>query len=47
VVLYGTSDPVVWAPWRTVAETLVAHGALDAIPARDVMDAIERLRVRA
>jgi heptosyltransferase III len=47
VVLYGTSDPVVWAPWRTAAETLVAHGPLNAIPARDVLDAIGRLRVRA
>jgi heptosyltransferase III len=47
VVLYGASDPVVWAPWRTSSESLTAHGAVDGIPVRDVMDAIERLRVRA
>jgi ADP-heptose:LPS heptosyltransferase len=47
VVLYGTSDPVVWAPWRTAAETLVANGPVDAIPTQDVLDAIRRLKVCA
>jgi heptosyltransferase III len=50
VVLYGESDPVVWAPWRaTVAETIVATGpgALAKVPATEVLAAIDRLRVRA
>jgi ADP-heptose:LPS heptosyltransferase len=25
-VLYGSSDPVVWAPWRTRSETFVGLG---------------------
>lgn len=47
VVLYGSSDPVVWAPWRTSAEKIVAAGPLHEVPARDVIDALDRLRVRA
>jgi heptosyltransferase-3 len=47
VVLYGSSDPVVWAPWRTQAETIVAGGPLAAVPARTVIGALERLRVKA
>ncbi len=41
VVLYGTSDPVVWAPWRTANETLVG---LQATTVEQVTGALSRLR---
>lgn len=47
VVIFGTSDPVVWAPWRTPAEVLTGTGGIQAIKVHEVQDALERLRVRA
>ena len=47
VVLYGSSDPVVWAPWRTQSESIVARGPLSGVETRQVIDALERLRVKA
>jgi heptosyltransferase-3 len=44
VVLFGNSDPVVWAPWRTPAETLVSLGAIEKITVGQVQAAITRLR---
>lgn len=43
VVLYGTSDAVVWAPWRTRAETIVAGNDLATVPVETVLAAVERL----
>ena len=42
-VLYGSSDPVVWAPWRTRAETFVAPGGLAGIAVEPVVAAMGRL----
>lgn len=47
VVLFGESDPVIWAPWRAHAQTLVAGGPMDRIPTSDVLAAIESLGVAA
>ena len=47
VVLYGSSDPVVWAPWRTDAETIVAPGGLGSVPLARVTGAVDKLRARA
>jgi len=47
VVLFGTSDPVIWAPWRTTAAVLTAPGGIRSIEVRGVIDAIERLGVHA
>ena len=46
VVIFGPSDPVVWAPWRTPAEVLTGAGGMEAVSVREVMNALERLRVR-
>lgn len=43
VVLYGTSDPVIWAPWRTPNEALKPAGGLDALSVEEVLAAVERL----
>ena len=47
VVLFGESDPVIWAPWRAHAQTLVANGAMDRILTAEVLTAIEALGVAA
>ncbi|HVP00426.1 MAG TPA: glycosyltransferase family 9 protein [Bryobacteraceae bacterium] len=45
VVLFGPSDPVTWAPWRTEAQVLTSP-QMTGIAARDVLDAVESLKVR-
>ena len=47
VVLFGESDPVIWAPWRATARTLVAGGPMDRIATADVAAAIDALGVAA
>jgi len=47
VVIFGSSDPVVWAPWRTQAEVLAGSGGIRSVDARQAIQALERLRVRA
>ncbi len=47
VVLFGASDPVTWAPWRTTAETLVASGSMHEIGEDAVRQALDRLMVHA
>ena len=44
VVLFGPSDPVTWAPWRTEGRVLTN---LDRVSVADVIAAAESLRVRA
>lgn len=44
VVLYGSSDPVIWAPWRTECVVLAAPEGLSRIPVERVLAAVERLR---
>ncbi|WP_321478290.1 glycosyltransferase family 9 protein [uncultured Paludibaculum sp.] len=44
VVLYGTSDPVIWAPWRTRSQILSNPGGLAGVPVEDAIAAVERLR---
>jgi lipopolysaccharide heptosyltransferase III len=47
VVIFGPSDPVVWAPWRTQSEVLAGPGEIRSVDARQVIEALDRLRVRA
>jgi ADP-heptose:LPS heptosyltransferase len=42
VVLFGASDPVIWAPWRVEAETIISETGLAAIPVEQVIDAANR-----
>ena len=46
VVMFGSSDPVIWAPWRTAAEVLTHPGGIEAISTNDVISALGRMRVR-
>ena len=47
VVLFGPSDPVNWAPWRTESQVLTSAGDIGRIRVDQVLSAIEVLRVRA
>jgi len=47
VVLFGESDPVIWAPWRATAQSLVANGPMGGIAVPQVERAIEALGVAA
>lgn len=47
VVLFGSSDPVTWAPWRTEAQVLTSREGIAAISVEQVLRAIESLKVRA
>lgn len=44
VVLFGPSNPVTWAPWRTEARVLTSQGAIGQITIDEVMAAAETLR---
>lgn len=43
VALYGTSDPVVWAPWKTRAEPIAAHGPIANITLEQALAAVQAL----
>jgi heptosyltransferase-3 len=47
VVLFGPSDPVTWAPWRTEARVLTSRDDIARIQAAEVIAAAGSLRVRA
>ncbi len=47
VVLFGPSDPEIWAPWRTAGQALTAPGGIAGIAIADVLTALDRLRVAA
>ena len=44
VVLFGPSDPVTWAPWRTEARVLTSRGGIGEIAVEQVIAAAEVLR---
>jgi heptosyltransferase III len=45
VVLYGPSDPLIWAPWQVESEVIASPEGLDRVPVERVTRAIEQLRV--
>jgi ADP-heptose:LPS heptosyltransferase len=45
-VLFGNSDPVVWAPWRVESEVLIDRESIANIKPAQVIEAIDHLRVR-
>ncbi len=46
VVLFGSSDPVVWAPWRTESHVMTAPAGIREIAVADAIAAVETLKVR-
>jgi len=47
VVIFGGSDPVVWAPWKTASETIIARGPIESVSVDEVLSAIAKLKVAA
>jgi ADP-heptose:LPS heptosyltransferase len=47
VVIFGSSNPAIWGPWRTASEVVTAAGGIGRIETSQVLDALERLRVHA
>jgi ADP-heptose:LPS heptosyltransferase len=45
VVLFGASNPVVWAPWQVPSQVLVSEGPIESIQPIEVIEALEYLRV--
>lgn len=45
VVLFGASDPVVWAPWRVESEVLTGEDGIASIDLSSVLRAADRVRV--
>ena len=47
VVLFGSSNPVTWAPWRTESQVLRSPAGIAAISVDQVAAAIDALKVKA
>lgn len=47
VVIFGNSNPAIWGPWRTASEVVAAPGGIGNVETRQVLNALERLRVHA
>jgi heptosyltransferase III len=47
VVLFGSSDPVTWAPWRTESQVLTAAEGIGGISVAQVIAAAEAVKVKA
>jgi ADP-heptose:LPS heptosyltransferase len=47
VVLFGPSDPVTWAPWKTEAKVLTSPDSIQRITVEQVVAAADALKVRA
>jgi ADP-heptose:LPS heptosyltransferase len=45
VVLFGPSDPIVWAPWQVEAEVLTGNESINSITINQAIRAVEQLRV--
>jgi hypothetical protein len=44
VVLFGASDSIVWAPWRTESRILTSHQGMDGISIQEVIAATQTVR---
>jgi ADP-heptose:LPS heptosyltransferase len=47
IVIFGPSDPMIWGPWHTPGEAVVAQGGIQNVTVSQVLDALQRLRVAA
>jgi ADP-heptose:LPS heptosyltransferase len=45
VVLFSTSNPAIWSPWRTESEVIVAPDGMKEVSVSRVIAALERLRM--
>ncbi len=47
VVIFGSSDPAIWGPWRTASEILTAPAGIAGVTTDQVLSALERLKAAA
>jgi ADP-heptose:LPS heptosyltransferase len=47
VVIFGSSDPAIWGPWRSASEIVQSPAGIQAVETTQVLDALARLRVHA
>jgi ADP-heptose:LPS heptosyltransferase len=47
IVIFGSSDPTIWGPWRTSGEAVSSPDGIADIDVEQVIQAIQRLRVLA
>jgi ADP-heptose:LPS heptosyltransferase len=47
VVIFGSSNPAIWGPWRTASEVVTAPDGIAHVQTAQVLDALARLRVAA
>jgi ADP-heptose:LPS heptosyltransferase len=47
VVIFGSSDPAIWGPWRTSGEALTSPKGISGIDVAQVIEAVQRLRASA
>jgi ADP-heptose:LPS heptosyltransferase len=44
IVLFSTTNPAIWGPWRTEQEVIVAREGLQSVTVSRVIAALERLK---
>ena len=44
IVMFSTSNPAIWGPWRTEQEVIVAREGLQTVSVSRVIAALERLK---
>jgi ADP-heptose:LPS heptosyltransferase len=47
VVIFGSSDPAIWHPWRTASVVVQNAAGIQSVAEQQVLDALERMRVHA
>jgi heptosyltransferase-3 len=47
VVIFGSSDPAIWGPWRTTAEIVASRAGIEEVTVSEVRNALSRLKVVA
>jgi ADP-heptose:LPS heptosyltransferase len=47
LVIFGSSDPVIWGPWKTASQVILAADSIESVKTAEVLAALERLRVVA
>ena len=43
VVIFGSSDPAIWGPWRTTGEAITSPNGIENVTADEVLGALQRL----
>jgi ADP-heptose:LPS heptosyltransferase len=47
LVVFGTSDPAIWGPWKAPAQVIAAGPAIGQVKVEEALAALERLKVAA